>query len=355
MTHATDEVVVDVGIPTLGPSPFLLEAIESVLAQTVASWRLVISENGPGDDRLRLALDPYLRDSRITHVTTGERVGRGENYTRLIRAGDAPYVGLLHDDDRWGSTFLERHIEFLEDHGACGFVYSNFTVIDQDGGSVARSRPKIGDGVHRSADIAPKLYRRMTIATPTVLVRRSAYEAVGARYKEMIFTDHEMWVRLAMQFDVGHIATWDADYRFHSQQTSSSDAGQAKERLLVLDSLEDLPIPSRTRRVGRAEAYVWCALDCVENRDKRGAMAELRNAIHADRLALLRPSIGPRIMAVLCAVATGKPGCRAVSAVRGGRRRANRRRGMSFESSMELIRPMDEEPRVTASTRVPSA
>ena len=355
MTPTADEVVVDVGIPTLSLSPFLLESIESVMAQTTPAWRLVISENGPGDDRLRAALEPYLADDRVTHVITGEKLDRGANYTRLIRTGTAPYVGLLHDDDRWGPTFLERHIEFLEEHGACGFVFSNFTAIDQDGRPIARSWPKIGDGVHPSAEIAPKLYRRMTIATPTVLARRSAYEAVGARYKEMIFTDHEMWVRLAMRFDVGHIATWDADYRFHSQQTSSSDVGQAKERLLVLDSLEDLPIPSRTRRVGRAEAYVWCALDCVEKGDRRGAMAELRNAIHTDRLALLRPSIGPRIAAVLGGVATGNLGCRDISAIRGGRRRTNRRRGISFESRMEVVHPMEEEQRLPVSTHVPSA
>ena len=39
-------VIVDVGIPTLGNSPFLAETIESVLAQTLSTWRLMISEIG---------------------------------------------------------------------------------------------------------------------------------------------------------------------------------------------------------------------------------------------------------------------------------------------------------------------
>jgi hypothetical protein len=50
------EPSVDVGIPTLGNCPYIVEAIESVLSQTFTAWRLVISENGTGNPRLRRRL-----------------------------------------------------------------------------------------------------------------------------------------------------------------------------------------------------------------------------------------------------------------------------------------------------------
>src|SRR5262249_50931020 len=146
----------------------------------------------------------------------------------------------------------------------CGFVFSNYAVIDEQGRRTAISNLDLYEGVHQSAEIFPRLYRRMFIATPTVLVRRTAYEETGAQYKEIVMTDHEMWLRLSAHFDVGYIATRDAEYRLHMAQTSSKRIGDAKQSLLVLDSVEDLPVPPRIRRAGRAEAIVWCALDCVE-------------------------------------------------------------------------------------------
>src|SRR5438876_3177794 len=79
--------VVDVGISTLGTSRYLVEAIESVLSQSLSEWSLVVSENGPGLTDVRRAMEPFLEDKRVRHVVTGTRLGRGAHYTRLIRAG----------------------------------------------------------------------------------------------------------------------------------------------------------------------------------------------------------------------------------------------------------------------------
>ena len=342
-------VVIDVGIPTLGDSPYLTEAIESVLAQTTSRWRLVISENGPGDDGLRSALEPYLEDSRVSHAVTGAKLPRGENWTRMIRAGTAPYVGLLHDDDRWGPRFLESRVTFLEEHRECGFAFSDYAVIDSDGRTIATSKLELAEGVHTASDIFPKLYRRMFIATPSVLVRRSAYDAVGARYKEIVFSDHEMWLRLSAHFDVGYLGVRDADYRFHEAQTSSDRIGDAKQSMLVLDAVEDLPIPPRIRKAGRAEATVWCALDCVELGERSEAFSYLREAIRTDRLSLIRPAIAGRMLAAVVAMAAGSRGMRAFSTMRGRRWQTRRRRGISFAAQMDPVNPAETPTREAAS------
>ena len=121
---------VDIGIPTLGDSPYLVETIESVFAQTHTEWTLTISENGPGLPSVRRELEPFLSDPRVHHLITGQKLGRGSNHNVLIRRGSAPYVGIVHDDDRWHPDFLERRVAFMEEHPTCGFVYSGHIVID---------------------------------------------------------------------------------------------------------------------------------------------------------------------------------------------------------------------------------
>ena len=325
-----EDVLVDVGIPTLGSLPHLIEAVESVLAQTLQSWRLVIAENGPGEDNVREALAPYLEDPRVHHVITGKRVGRGENWTNLIRTGSAPYVALLHDDDRWEPGFLERRVSFLEGHPACGFAFSDYVVIDGDGKRVAGSRLKFTEGVQPSSELFPSLYERMVIAPATVLVRRPAYEAVGATYKEILFTDHEMWVRLSASFDAGFLRISDAEYRFHEEQTSSTRLGKAAESLAVLEALDDLPVPSSLRRRMQGEAMIWVALDEIELGSRDEAKRYLRQAMSTGGLTLVRPGAGARLCIAGTALLTGRAGRAAVERMRHRRWQTRRRRGISF-------------------------
>ncbi|HXF97248.1 MAG TPA: glycosyltransferase [Gaiellaceae bacterium] len=308
--------MVDVGIPTLGVSPYLREAIESVLAQTLTSWRLVISENGPGAEAVRHVLEPYIRDPRIEHVTTGETVSQGANHTRAL-AGRAPYVALLHDDDRWRPHFLERSVDFLEARPGCGLVFCGHVLIDEQGAPTGRSRPRLHEGVHPPAKVLPLLYDENFIAPPCVVMRRSAYEAVGAVFKEVFFSDHEMWLRLAAHFDVGCRHAWDAEYRLHTSQISSTRRLELAERQFeVIEATRDLPIPPRVRRRTLAKAHLRCALDDIELSHRRKAISHLADAVRADPLSLVRLSHGGRLLIALGALLAGPPGQRALTRAR---------------------------------------
>jgi hypothetical protein len=313
------DAVVDVGIPTLGNSPYLAETIESVFAQTLTNWTLTISENGPGLESMQRLLEPYLTDPRVKHLVTGTKLGRGANHNNLIRRGEAPYVGIVHDDDRWHPEFLERRVRFLDEHASCGYVFSGHVVIDEAGTPLGRTRLELEPGVHRSADVLPRLYRRNFIGCPTVLVRRTAYEAVGSEYKDILNYDIPMWLRLAANFDVGCLEAWDADYRHHSGQASAARLRLAEEEFPVLAEVADLPVSSSLRRLVLAETHVRCALDAVERRERRGALQHLGKALRSDPTCVVRPSVAPRMLIALGALVTGAPGRDAVARARSRR------------------------------------
>ena len=189
-------------------------------------------------------------------------------------------------------------------------------MIDDAGRSVGKLRPKLSAGVHPVAFIFPLLYRHNFIGAPTVLVRRTAYEAVGSRYKEVWFNDHEMWLRLAARFDVGCLPGWDSDYRHHSGQTSSSRFMLAEKSLETLDLVDDLPISPSIRREARAMAHVRCALDAIERGERRRAVTHLAEAVRTDPLCMARPPSAKRILATATALAAGARGRRAVTSSR---------------------------------------
>jgi hypothetical protein len=322
--------LVDVGIPAHGRPRFLAEAIESVLAQTTGAWRLRVCEDGPGSAAIRDAVEPYLSDVRVTYEPAGAKIGAAAVMTRLIRSGEAPFVALLHDDDRWGPRWIEDRVAFLEVHPECGFVFSANDEIDEAGRRIARIPAKLGEGVHPSAEFVPMLLKANPVGTPTVLVRREAYDAAGpafdARFPSIY--DYEMWLRIAIRFPVGYLARWDADYRVHGGQvTVDVHGGRAEERLRFLEHAGELvaAVPELGLRppVGdddmRARILLSKALDDIQAGQRGDALAALREAVRR------RPSAAwdSRVPAALAGLAAGRAGARALGAARGlvGRKR----------------------------------
>ena len=294
LVDPSTEPVVDVGIPTRGRPRYLQETIESVLAQTFHRWRLTISENGPGSDELRAIVEPYLSDPRVQHVPTGSEISASENATRAIQAGTAPFVALLHDDDRWDTGFLARRVAFLDSNQSCGLVFSHCNVIGESGARDFRLSVPLHEGVQPRGTFLGLLYRRNIIAMPTVLTRRSAYDLVGPAFsKSLIFDDYEMWMRVAVRYDVGFLDVTDASYRIHSAQTTHSEQARLGEhRLELLDEIDRwLPhdFPKVERRRARAAAYFRASYDAFGRRERRNAAAHLLHAFREYPAALLDP------------------------------------------------------------------
>ena len=312
--------LVDIGVPTHGSPRFLSEALDSVTHQTFARWRLRVSDNGGGnaEDIVR----PYLADPRISYSRNPENIGLTGNLSKLVRESEAPFVALLHDDDRWESEFLERRVTFLERHPDCGFVFSPVVDIDERGDEIKRIPAFDVERVLTPREYVPRLLRdaRARPSPPTVVARNSAYRAVGPDFDpRFTVTDLEMWLRLALRFPVGYLPVWDAGYRFHGAQTSSwiswGDswlAFQEHVEALVEAHLPEAQYTPRERRARRASAHLSIALDRAAAGEQRQALRALRNAVRTYPPAAL----DPRLAAGLLATVAGKRARRVILRIR---------------------------------------
>jgi glycosyltransferase involved in cell wall biosynthesis len=299
-TEAT-EPVVDIGIPTRGRSKYLRETVEGVLAQTLTSWRLTISKNGSGGGDVRAALDPYLDDPRVRLTATGREVRPSENATRSIRDGRAPYVALLHDDDRWDADFLVRRVRFLQANPTCGFVFSDAYFIDDQGAVLSRFTVDRPVGLQPRREFLKALYRRNFVVVATVLASRSALEADGPAFSNSVaFYDYAMWLRIAARFDVGYVGGCDAAYRIHSDQSTHDQIlrmGEHRLRLLEeVDSFLPVDFPRIERRRARSGAYARAAFDAFARGERARAVAYLGHALREHPAAPLDPVLATQVI-----------------------------------------------------------
>ncbi len=167
--------LVSVVIPTHGRPRWLVEAVESVLAQGTDAEVVVVDDASP--EPVRLPRDPRVRLVR-REVNGGSAAARNAG----LDASTGPFVAFLDDDDLYLPGRLERGVAALDD--AC------FSVCLARRSSQARPVEKRLDG-----DVSGTILGRYTPQLGTVTLRR----ADAPRFDERIrgVEDVEWWLRLA--------------------------------------------------------------------------------------------------------------------------------------------------------------
>jgi glycosyltransferase involved in cell wall biosynthesis len=335
--------LVDVVVPVYGSPDHLAEAIESVLAQSLSDYELTVFQNGPGEEETRAIVERYSEDRRVVFKPAGRSLTGADNWTRCIRAGSAPYVAMLHEDDRWDAEFLERRVAFLQAHPECGFVFSSMRDIDASGRPQWSYPHRLAEGVHEPHTFVPLLLREMIVGSPTPVVQRSAYEAVGATFDEHLRDrDWDMWMRIALRGPVGYLAVRDCDRRVHAGSVTSSEQRWGMETLKILDRFErlvarelpDVDWPERDRRRRRAGAHLTEAVDMIAADEPEAARRHLRAALGSQPLS----AFDPRVAGVMAVLVAGRPGRRALESFR--RRRGQQRFPLNADGARRLGRDL---------------
>jgi glycosyltransferase involved in cell wall biosynthesis len=110
----------------LNEERFLGEAIESVLAQSLSDWELILVDDGSTDGSTTIARDHAARDpDRIRYLAHPEHRNLGKSTSRNlgIRAARGEFITFLDADDAFLPDKLERQVRLLEMHPGATMVY----------------------------------------------------------------------------------------------------------------------------------------------------------------------------------------------------------------------------------------
>jgi hypothetical protein len=207
------EPVVSVVIPVYNGEPYLREAVESVLAQTLSDLELLIINDGSSDATGSLAR--AFDDPRVRVLDNAANIGLAATRNRGIRECRGRYLAWLDADDTSHPRRLELQIRLLEsrpDIGACG------TWVTPIGG-------REGDVWRYPTD--PEIIRcRMLFDNPlaisSAVVRRGIFVEHRLEHEpQRVYTeDYDFWERLLHHSDLMNLPEVLTRYRIHPGQMS---------------------------------------------------------------------------------------------------------------------------------------
>lgn len=124
-----------VGIPTLNRPDFVRQAVESVRAQSMRDWRIVVSDNASRPEAAA-AVRAYvegLGDPRIEYSLRPKNIREYGNCEWLFGQCREEYFVILHDDDLLDPAHLETALRRLDDNPGVIAFFSNARLVDTRG------------------------------------------------------------------------------------------------------------------------------------------------------------------------------------------------------------------------------
>jgi len=174
----TTEPLITIGMMAHNNGQYLAGAIESVLAQTVGDFELIIADDASLDETPAV-IRPYVGDSRVKYYRHEANIGQARNWRFVLEHASAPVFARL------------------EAHAAGADLYRGRWIRIVEGQDRAEPGPKVVARSCSGADAYGEQVRHNTVlpgamSYRTELVRRVGYPVDELRY----MVDYEYALRL---------------------------------------------------------------------------------------------------------------------------------------------------------------
>lgn len=277
---------VSVVVPAYNSAATIGRALESVLAQTVGGWELIVADDGSTDDTVQRV--EAFEDLRIAVVRAARNHGpaAARNLALARASGDA--IAFLDADDWWEPRFLERQLARLTD--GVGIVACDARIAAPDGTHL-ESGTYYGQFRAVEPVTVERLLRRNVLFV-CCIVPRAAGEEVGW-FDESLFgtEDHDLWIKL---LETGRRCAVSREplavYRRTAASISRNTARQAVNNQKTLRAaLARGRLTPRQQRIARSELRYNRALEIVAGAAFDGRRPSLRKLPEVAFVAATRP------------------------------------------------------------------
>ena len=204
---------ISIVIPTRNRRALLAETIDSILAQTLANWELIVVDDASEDDTFSYVSG--LSDQRIRVIRFEQHAERSAARNAGLDLATGEFILFLDDDDLLIDSGLQTHVDAFARHPAAIATVGSVEEFDQSG---ARTSSRL---VRRSQErnVWPDVLLGWGPVCGRCAFRTRAIKSVqGWNTTYNICEDHELWLRLSRLGPVVLLPETVYRYRIHGGQ-----------------------------------------------------------------------------------------------------------------------------------------
>ena len=209
---ADSVALVTVILPAYNHAKYVVEAMDSVRAQTFTRWELIVIDDGSTDDTWAV-LQAYAAqhgDPRI-RLLTQANAGSHATLNRGLAMARTPYLAILNSDDRYAPERLQRLVDTAQAAADEVFIVTGLRLIDGDGNFFPESywwNAMYGDILQRwraaqSSGVNPALqtllWGNFTVSTSNFFMSRTLWQRLGPFKRLRYVPDWDYALRVAME------------------------------------------------------------------------------------------------------------------------------------------------------------
>lgn len=210
---------------------YLSQCLDSVLNQSFTDWEIIFWDNDSSDDSALIA-KKYC--PKLSYFFNRTKLSLGHARKLAIQKATGEYICFLDTDDLWTQDHLEIQVNFMENTNFLA-SYAGIQEIDASGRVIRDVLPRF-----KSGEMLGNILRNFEINVPTMMLHRSLIFDHGFLFNESIFIveEFELFVRIAVDHQIGIINQVLAQYRVHDGGlTSKTPLKASEERNSILFKL----------------------------------------------------------------------------------------------------------------------
>jgi glycosyltransferase involved in cell wall biosynthesis len=208
--------LVSVIMPVRSGERWLAIAVDSLLAQTLQDFEILIIDDGSTDTTPAILRDYAGRDRRI-RVIRQDALGLVAALNRGLEEARASLVARLDADDAAMPERLQRQLAHMQANAQIGLLGSWAQKIDASGQPIGWLKPATDP-----QSIGGLLLRANPMIHSTVMMRRDLVRKLGG-YREAFrgAEDYDLWLRMSEAAAIANLSECLIQYRWHSDNVSN--------------------------------------------------------------------------------------------------------------------------------------
>lgn len=185
---------ISVIIPTYNRANFVLEAVQSVLQQTVKPHEIIVVDDG-STDNTKHVLKPWIKNINYIHqnnkgVSAARNVG--------INTAKEEWLAFLDSDDLWKPKKIEKQVLAIQQNKQYQICYTN----EEWRNNGQWKNPK---KIHQkyAGWIYNKCLPLCIISPSSVLIHKDIFNKIGLFDEQLpACEDYDLWLRMSLQYPV---------------------------------------------------------------------------------------------------------------------------------------------------------